>query len=56
MSRQIEVRASECSQLEEETFRSSYQVSHSLIWYRGGAGASLSNDEESFQLLPHQKK
>lgn len=45
MSRQIEVRVFECSQLEEETFRSSYHVSQSLIWCWGGVGASLSNGD-----------
>ncbi len=38
MSRQIEVRVSECSQLEEETFRSSYQVSVSYMVLRGVQG------------------
>lgn len=58
MSTQIE-----CSQLKEETFRSCYQVSKSLIRYWGGVGASLSTGDSSPaslhsppQRLPPEKK
>lgn len=63
MSRQIEVRLFECSQLEEDTFISSYWVSQSLYGIGGVAGGPPSNEatpsslpHSSSQRLPHQKK
>lgn len=65
MSRQIEVRLWiwECSQLEEDTFISSYWVSQSLYGIGGVAGGPPSNEatpsslpHSSSQRLPHQKK